>query len=139
MPRDTARKVETSPNLVHIDVLRNSAGTVQMTGVTTTTGHTQTGTVTNTPFSTTINDPGLVAFTSATISGSGGGAGNAVTINLIRDGATIASTTGTGAVTSAISNTHTTPLNAPQYSVQVISNGGTATASFSLSREQRLA
>lgn len=137
MARDTARKIETSPNLAHVDVVRNSAGTVQMTTSVQNTGNTQTGTATNTVGTTYVNDPGLVCFTSATIKGSGGGGGNTATLTLLRDGAAVATTSGTGAITTSISNTHTTPLNAPKYQAKVASNGGTATWTVTVKREKR--
>lgn len=138
MARRTARLIETSPNLEHVNVRRNSNGVVQTTQVASTTANTVTGTTTTTPFTTTMD--GLIGFTTVSASISGGGAGNTATVNVLRDGATVVSTAGTGAVTTAqTGQTHTTPLNNPQYQVQVITNGGTATWSFNVTRNQRWA
>lgn len=142
MSRETARKIETSPNLEHVNVRRDSTGSVSMTTHTTTTGKTATGTTTTTVFTTTMRDPNMIGFTMAKISGSGGGGGNTATVNLIRDGSTILSTSGTGAVTTThtTTQTHTTPLNAPQFKLQLKANGGTATASLdTLSHENKWA
>lgn len=136
MGRQTARKMEVSGGLVHADVQRNSAGTVQMTTTTSTTNTTVTGTTTTTVL--TFTAPDVLAFTSVSLSGSGGGAGNTATFNVIRNGTTLISTSGTAAATTTTSNTLTTPLQGPQYQVQVVANGGSATVTnFSLSREQR--
>lgn len=137
MARDTFRKLRASPNLAHVDVKRNAAGSVQYTQATANTGNTQTGTATNSPTVTTLNNPDLVCFTSGTLKGSGGGAGNAATLKVLRDGSAIATTSGTGALSQTFKNTHTTPQNAPRYQVQVASNGGTATWTLTLSREER--
>lgn len=138
MGRETARQIETNPNLTHVDVQRNSAGTVQMTGTATTTGLTANQSGTTTPFTTVLDQPPHVAFTSAKVVVKGGGAGNTGTAKLLRNGTTtVASTSSTGTSTTSVSNTHASVLNAPTYSVQIVNAGGTVTATLTLSREQR--
>lgn len=128
--------MEVGGGLVHADVRRNSAGTVQTTTTTSTANLTVTGTTTSTVFTFTV--PDVVAFTTVTISASGGGAGNTGDFNVLRNGSTIASTSATGAATTTVSNTLTTPEQGPQYQVQVVARGGTATVTaFSLNRELR--
>lgn len=137
MARRTARLIETSPNLEHVNVRRNSNGVVQSTQATNNTGNNVTGTTTTTVTVTTLS--GLVAFTSATLSIAGGGATNTADGNLLIDGSTVLSTSGTGAATTSRSPTHTTPLNNPQYQVQIVARGGTVTWSLAVSHNQRWA
>lgn len=134
MPRETARKIETSPDLVHAEVVRDFAGSVAMTthGSPTFSGVSGSSTVT------TVRDSNLVAFTSAALKVTST-AGSPTTANLKRNGTTIASTTGgitPTATVSATQNTHTTPLNAPAYTVEAV--GGTVTGTVTVDREQRL-
>lgn len=138
MSRDAARKIGRSPNADHVLVKRDSTGTVQTSAALSSTGNTATGTTTVSPASTVLSDPNLVAFTSASVSVSGGGAGNTATGKILRNGTvTVAQTSSTGAATTAVSNTHTTPLNSPTYTLQLAANGGTATVTGTVSREDR--
>lgn len=138
MGRETLRRVANSPNLVHTEVLRDFAGSVQMTSISTTSGQTVKGTTSSTVFTTKVDNE--VAFTSAKITIKGGGGGNTATANLIRNGSTILSTSSTGtSTTSQTQVTHTTPINSPTYSLKVTASGGTATGTVNtLSREKRI-
>lgn len=142
MPRDTARLLAESPNLVHVDVQRDDAGAVASTAETSSTGTVTGATTTETVFSHTIRDPNLVAFTTASITVSPTGTGTG-TAQLNRDGASILNTAATNGGTSSTNQTgvtHTTPLNAPVYSLVVTATGTEdVNWSVSLSREQRWA
>lgn len=140
MPRDTERKLAESPNMVHVDVQRDSNGAVASTSETTSTGTVTGDTTTATPFTHTIRSPNLVAFTTATIVVSPTGTGTG-TAQLNRNGASVFNTNATNGGTSSTSQTgqtHTTPLNAPTYSLVVTATGTEdVNWSVSLSREQR--
>lgn len=140
MPRDTARKLEQSPNLSHVNVRRNDQGVAQMSTVTTGVSISTTGTTTISTTVTTLTDPVWVNFTSAQITANGAGAGSAATAQLTRNGtATVLSTSATGtSTTNQTGQTHTTPLNAPVYNLVLTANGGSATATLtSLSRDSK--
>lgn len=137
MSRDAARKLGRSPNADHVLVQRDNTGTVQTSQDTQVTGVSTAGSPTGatlTSFS--VTDPNLVLNTEGTISlGAGATAGS--TLQLTRNGTTtVATQTGSGSTTFGV-NTHTTPLNAPSYNLTIDAAGNTASATVTVSREDR--
>lgn len=148
MARETARKVAYQDRLEHIDVRRNGTGSAQ-TSNTVTTGATaaggQTGSLTSIG-TFTAGEPAVVLATSATLSLTSGNVGantTNATIQLNRNGNSL----GTGQVTATTQTTSvttstfltTSPERDPTWtaSAQVGGANGTATVTFSLSRESR--
>lgn len=146
MPRNTERKLAQDPSMVHTEVLRDFAGSAQMTSATT--GVTFSGSQTGSPTTVTsfkADTEEFVAFESVTAqipTANFGTTETPISMSITANGSTITSTTNSQTAASitisTTQNTLTTPRNAPTYNVLLAVNGGTATGTFSLSREQRL-
>lgn len=119
--------------MVHTEVLRQFNGDVSMDSA----NNLSTNTTGVSSSTTLFKLSDLVAFTSATLNITGT-SNSPTTVNVTANGTTIVSTASpTAAATVSVSQqTHTTPLNAPTYVLNV--GGGTASASVTATRENRL-
>lgn len=146
MARDTARKIERSPNGDHALVQRNANGVVQMSQRTSFSNTSVTATGGTTVASTSAGTPNLVAFDAGTMTLSSGGTVSAnatpFTIELRIDGSAVTSataqtTTATISLDAGTTRTNTTPLNDPNYTFFADVPGGSVTVAGTASRESR--
>lgn len=130
MPRETSRKLGVDPNMVHAEVARDFAGSIQMDTANAHTGNFAAVTATDAGV-VTVDD--LVAATTAKVNVTA--TTGTPTVNLTRGGSTIATQTGTGTASNTKA-VHTSVLNAPSFGVKVA--GGQATGTVTVTREKRL-
>lgn len=139
MPRQTIERIKKSPNLVHVEVLRNGSGTVQMSSV----GSNST-TAGTTGATTTVSGPSdLVAFENLTVTASADAAATTpITGTVSRNGSSVGtfSIAATGQQTTTVTtrNTLTTPANAPTWTLNATVASNSTPVNLSVSREQRL-
>lgn len=144
MARQTARKMQASPNMVHAEVLRTQTGSATMTTVTS--GSTSTTADTTETIDDRASGNDFLAYTTATFSLTTTLTGNQTTATFIvrRAGTTVTQTTGVTNtadtnVTLTTSNTLTTVDSPPTWEFQLsFQNTGTLSYSRTVNRAQRI-